>query len=135
VLISTGRGIFIGVQGGVIDLVKSVTRQVVARWPQGPASTDFWLQIPCYRLLKSVTIKLTRESLQSGAGRPGGLAGRPPPGPTGQQPLYTASSCHVESRGDNYFGRIPNFLIIFSNAPIWYLCYLNQINTKIVELG
>jgi hypothetical protein len=34
VLISTGRegGVFIGVQGGVADLVKLVTRQVVARW-------------------------------------------------------------------------------------------------------
>jgi hypothetical protein len=29
-LISTGRGIFIRVQGGVTDLVKSVTHQVVA---------------------------------------------------------------------------------------------------------
>jgi hypothetical protein len=30
VLISTDRGVFVGVQGGVTDLVKSVTRQVVA---------------------------------------------------------------------------------------------------------
>jgi hypothetical protein len=29
-LISTDRGVFIGVQGWVTDLVKSVTRQVVA---------------------------------------------------------------------------------------------------------
>jgi hypothetical protein len=43
VLISTGRGVFIGVQGGVTDLVKLVTRQVVAgqpshvaRWSRGP---------------------------------------------------------------------------------------------------
>jgi hypothetical protein len=28
-LISTSRGVFIGVQGGVIDLVQSVTHQVV----------------------------------------------------------------------------------------------------------
>jgi hypothetical protein len=48
VLISTGRGVFIGVQGGVTDLVKSVTHHVVAGWPShvagwqcGSASTDF----------------------------------------------------------------------------------------------
>jgi hypothetical protein len=48
VLISTGRGVFIGVQGGVADLVKSVTHQVVAGQPShmashacGSASTDF----------------------------------------------------------------------------------------------
>jgi hypothetical protein len=48
VLISTGRGVFIGVQGGVTDMVKSVTRQVVpgrpshvAGRPCGSASTDF----------------------------------------------------------------------------------------------
>jgi hypothetical protein len=48
VLISTGRGVFIGVQGGVTDLVKSVTHQVVADRPRhvadrlgGLASTDF----------------------------------------------------------------------------------------------
>jgi hypothetical protein len=29
VLISTGRGVFIGVQGGVTDLVKLATHQVV----------------------------------------------------------------------------------------------------------
>jgi hypothetical protein len=37
-LISTSRGVFIGVQGGVTDLVKLVTRQVVAdlaTWPGG----------------------------------------------------------------------------------------------------
>jgi hypothetical protein len=48
VLISTGRGVFIGVQGGVTNLVNSVTSQVVAGWPShvagwpcGSASTDF----------------------------------------------------------------------------------------------
>jgi hypothetical protein len=39
ILISTSRGVFIGVQGGITDLVKSVTRQVVptdiATWPTG----------------------------------------------------------------------------------------------------
>jgi hypothetical protein len=89
VLISTGRVVFIGVQEGVTDLVKSVTRQVVADrpshmagWPQGLASTNFRLRIPYYRLLDSVTVKLTRERLQSGAGQTGGLTGRPPPRPT-----------------------------------------------------
>jgi hypothetical protein len=33
VLISTGSGIFIRVQGRVTDLVKSVTHRVVASWP------------------------------------------------------------------------------------------------------
>jgi hypothetical protein len=55
VLIFTGRGVLIGVQGGVNDLVKSVTHQVVvgrpshvAGWPCGSASTDFlhWLGFP-----------------------------------------------------------------------------------------
>jgi hypothetical protein len=48
VLISTGSGIFIRVQGRVTDLVKSVTHRVVASWPShmagrpcGSASTDF----------------------------------------------------------------------------------------------
>jgi hypothetical protein len=41
VLISTDRAVFIGVQGGVIDLVKLVTRQVVADRPCGSVSTDF----------------------------------------------------------------------------------------------
>jgi hypothetical protein len=91
VLISPSREVFIGVQGGVTDLVKSVTHQVVAGrpshvagQPRGPASTDFWFWIPCYRLLESVTVKPTRERLQSGAGWLGDLAGGPPPGPTGQ---------------------------------------------------
>jgi hypothetical protein len=68
--------------------------------PQGSASTDFQLQIPHYRLLKSVTVKPTCERLQSGADQPGGLADRPPLGPTGQWPLHTVSSCQVHSRGD-----------------------------------
>jgi hypothetical protein len=32
-LISISRGVFIGVQGAVTDLVRSVTLQVVAGWP------------------------------------------------------------------------------------------------------
>jgi hypothetical protein len=70
VLISTGRGIFIRVQGGVTDLVKSVTHQVVADrpshmtgQPQGPTSIEFRLYIPCYSLLDGVTVKPTRERL------------------------------------------------------------------------
>jgi hypothetical protein len=76
VLISTGRGVFIGVQGGVTDLVKLVTHQVMAGRPWGPASTDIWLWIPYYRLLESVTLKPTHERLQCGASRLGGMAGR-----------------------------------------------------------
>jgi hypothetical protein len=70
------QGVFIGVQGGVTDLIKLVTRQVlvgrpshVAGQPPSPASTDFKLQIPCYHLLESVLMKQTHERLQSGAGR------------------------------------------------------------------
>jgi hypothetical protein len=76
-LISTGRGIFIGVQGWVTDLVKSITRQVVAGqpshvagWPWSLASIDLQLRIPLYHLLESVTVKPTRERMQGGAGRP-----------------------------------------------------------------
>jgi hypothetical protein len=85
-LISTGRGVFIGVQGKITDLVKSVTRQVVAGQPShvasrpwSSASTNFQLGIPLYHLLESVTVKSTCEWLQGGAGRQEGLAGRPPP--------------------------------------------------------
>jgi hypothetical protein len=59
-------------------LVKSVTRDVVASWPSHVAerqwdlaSTDFQLRILYYHLLESVTVKLTSERLQSGAGWPG----------------------------------------------------------------
>jgi hypothetical protein len=93
-------------------LIKSVTRQVLAGRPShmasrppSPASTDFKLRIPCYHLLESVPMKQTRERLQSGAGRP-------PPRPTGQWPLHTASSCQVHSRSDTYFGGIPISLVI-----------------------
>jgi hypothetical protein len=48
VLISISRGVFVGVQGRVTDLVKSVTSQVVAGRPShmagrscGLTSTDF----------------------------------------------------------------------------------------------
>jgi hypothetical protein len=57
-------------------------------------------------------MKPTHERLQSGADRLGSLAGQPPPGPTDQCPLHTASSCQVHSRGDIYFGGIPIFLVI-----------------------
>jgi hypothetical protein len=59
VLISTERGVFIGVQRGVTDLVKSVTRQAVAGRPWRLASIDLLLGIPLYRLLESVTVKPT----------------------------------------------------------------------------
>jgi hypothetical protein len=118
-LISTGRGVFIGVQGGVTDLVKSVTRQVVAGRhshvagrPWSLASTDIQLRIPLYCLLESVTAKPTRRRLQGGDDRLGGLTGRPPPGTTSQWPLHTTSSCQVHPQGDAYFGGFPNFLVI-----------------------
>jgi hypothetical protein len=104
-LISTGRGVFIGVQGGVTNMVKSVTCQVVAGRPWSLASTNLQLGIPLYHLLESVTMKPTHERLQ-------GLAGRPPPGPIGQWPLHTASSGQVHTWGDTYFGGILNFLVI-----------------------
>jgi hypothetical protein len=119
VLISTGRGLFIGVQGGVTNLVKLVTHQMVAGWPshmaehpRAPASNDFQLQNSYYRLFESVTVKLTCERLQNGAARAGCLVGQRPPRATSQGPLYTTSSCQVHSRGDTYFGVIPNFLVI-----------------------
>jgi hypothetical protein len=62
--------------------------------------------------LESVTVKPTHDMLQGGAGRPSGLANWPPPGSTGQRPLYISSSCQVHPRGDTYFGGIPNFLVI-----------------------
>jgi hypothetical protein len=59
-------------------MAESVTRIVVAGRPihvagrpRGPASTDFHLRIPCYRLLESVTMKPTHERLQSGASQTG----------------------------------------------------------------
>jgi hypothetical protein len=58
-------------------------------------------------------MKPTPERLQDGATRPGGLAGRPPRGPTGQRPLHTASSCQAHPQGDTYFGGILNFHVIF----------------------
>jgi hypothetical protein len=97
---------------------------VVGR-PPSLASTDFQLRIPCYRLLESVPVKPTREMLQCGAGRPGSLAGWPPPRSTGQWPWHTASSCQVHSRGDNYCCGILIFLVISWNALIWHLCFWN----------
>jgi hypothetical protein len=118
-LISTSRGVFIGVEGGVTDLVKSVTCQVVADQPRhvahrpwSLASNDLQLGIPLYRFLEGVTEMPTREMLQGGAGHPRGLPCRPPPGPTGQRLLHTACSCQVHPRGDTYFGGIPNFPVI-----------------------
>jgi hypothetical protein len=40
----------------------------VAIQPPSPASTDFKLRIPCYRLLESMPVKQTHERMQSGAG-------------------------------------------------------------------
>jgi hypothetical protein len=101
-----------GVQGGVIDLIKSLTRQVLAGRPSHmagrlpcPASTDFQLWIPCYHLLESMLVKPIHERLKSGTDQP-------PSGPTGQWPLHTAFSCQVHSQGATYFVLIPIFLII-----------------------
>jgi hypothetical protein len=134
--------VFRRVQGGVTDLIKSVTCQVfdgrpshMVGWPSSSASTNFQLWIPFYCLLESVPVKPTRERLQSGVGRPGSLAGWPTPGPTSQWPSHTASFWQVHSRGDTYFGGIPIFLVISWNASIWHLCSWNQINTKIMEIG
>jgi hypothetical protein len=76
-LISTGRGVFIEVQVGVTDWVKSVTRQVVASQPSHVvgqpwrlASADLLLGIPLYHLLESFIMKPTCERLQSGAEQP-----------------------------------------------------------------
>jgi hypothetical protein len=111
-LISTCREVFIWVEGGVKELVKSVACQVEDGWPShlagrpwSSASTDLQLGIPLYHLLESVTVKPTDERLQGGADQP-------PPGPTGQWPLNTTSSCQVQPRGDTYFSGIPNFLVI-----------------------
>jgi hypothetical protein len=69
-LTSTGKGVIIGVQGRVTDLVKLITCQVlagqtshVADQPWSSASTDHQLGIPLYRLLESVIMKLTHERL------------------------------------------------------------------------
>jgi hypothetical protein len=94
-LISTSRGVFIGVQGGVTDLVKLVTCQVFANRPShvsgqpgSSASTNLYLGILLYHLLESVPAKPSHERLHGGAGRP-------PSKPTSQRPLHTASSCQL----------------------------------------
>jgi hypothetical protein len=116
-LISIRREVFIRVQRGVIDLVKSITRQVlvgrpshVAGRPWSSVSTDLQLGIPLPYLLQSVTAKTTHERLQGGAGQTGGLAGRTPLGPTSQRPLHIASLCQVHPQGNSYFGGILNLL-------------------------
>jgi hypothetical protein len=127
---SINRGVFIRVQGGVTNLIKSVTRQVLAGQPshvagQPPslAATNFILRIPCYRLLERVSVKQTRKRLQSGAGQPGSLVGCPPPRPTGQWPLRTASTRYVYSHGDTLFwwnSNFPyNFLKCSNLAPMF----------------
>jgi hypothetical protein len=113
------QGVFIGVPGAITDLIKSVIHQVLAGWPShmagrpsSAASTNSRPWVPFHRLLESVITKETHGRLQSGAGRPGSLAGQPPTGPTRQWPLHTTSSCQVYSQGDTYFCRVPNFLVI-----------------------
>jgi hypothetical protein len=79
------HGVFIRVQGGVTNLIKLVTCQVLASRPShgaglppSPASTKFQHWIPYHCLQESVAVKPTHERLQSGAGRPR-------PAPTGRQ--------------------------------------------------
>jgi hypothetical protein len=86
-----GERVLLRVPGGVTDLIKSVTRQVLAGQPShmagrpwSSASIDCRPRIPDYRLLESVTTKASHERLQSGADRP-------PMGPTGKWLLHTAS--------------------------------------------
>jgi hypothetical protein len=129
VLNSIGRGVFIGVRGAVTDLIKSVIHRVLDDWTShvadrlsSVASTNSRPRVPFHRLLENVTTKETQGRLQSLADQPGSLASRPPTGPTRQWPLHMASSCQVYSWGDTYFGRIPNFHVIPSNAPIWHVC-------------
>jgi hypothetical protein len=102
----------------VTNLIKSVIHQVLANWPShvagrpsSMASTDSRPWVPFHRLLESIIAKETHKWIQSGASQLGCLVGWPPIRPTHQWPLHTASSCQVYSRGDTYFGRIPNFLI------------------------
>jgi hypothetical protein len=119
VLIYTGRDVFIGVQGGVTDLIKSVTRQVVAgrlshmaARPCGLASTDF-LQHLGLPLLVETHVHEAVCQTDIKHSRPARGFGRPAtPGPTSQRPLYTTSLCQVHPRGDTYFGGIPNILVI-----------------------
>jgi hypothetical protein len=89
----------IGVLGAVIDLIKSVIRQVlasrhshVADRPSSAASTDARPQVPFHRLLESITTKETHGRLQSGARQLGSLA-------------FAHGLLMLR------FGRIPNFLI------------------------
>jgi hypothetical protein len=82
-LILTGRGVFIGVQGWITDLVKLLTCQAVAGRSWSSVTTNIQLGIPLYCLLESFTVKPNHERLQGGAGWIGGMASRPPPGPTG----------------------------------------------------
>jgi hypothetical protein len=52
-MISTVRGVFIGVQGGVTDLVKLVTHQVVGGRPCGLGCTDFLYLLGVLLLMKT----------------------------------------------------------------------------------
>jgi hypothetical protein len=85
----------------------------VAKGLSSLASTDFQLQVPCYRLLESVPVMATRERLQSGVGWPRCLVGWPPSGPTGQWPLHATYLFWWKSN-------FPcNFLKSFNLAPMF----------------
>jgi hypothetical protein len=77
VLNSIGRGVFIGVPGSDIDLIKSIIHQELAgqpnhmaRRPSSATSTDSRPWVSFHRLLESVTTKETHKRLQSEASRP-----------------------------------------------------------------
>jgi hypothetical protein len=83
-----GGGVFIGVIGAVIILIRLVIHQVLAGRPSHMAgrpsrvpTTDSRPQVPFHRHLESVTDKETHGRLQSGAGWPASLAIGHPPGP------------------------------------------------------
>jgi hypothetical protein len=105
-------GVFIGLQGGITDLIRSVTHQVLAGRPSHVVGQPPCLASNDFKHLEKVPMKQTCQRLQSGADRPKCLVSRPPPGPTSQWPLHIDSLCQVHSCGDTYFGGIPIFLVI-----------------------
>jgi hypothetical protein len=112
VLISTGREVFIGDQGGVTNLVKLVTRQVVADQPCGSTSTDFLHRLGLPLLMSTHVLEAVGQTDIKPGRSARGFGRTATPRPTDQWPLRTASSCQVNPRGDTYFGGIPNFLVI-----------------------
>jgi hypothetical protein len=74
---SIDERVFIGVPGVITNLIKSVTREVlagqpshVAGQPWGAATTDSRPRVPFHCLLETFTAKETHGRLQSEASRP-----------------------------------------------------------------